>query len=240
MSSTIDRLKELLKEGEQIKDTNKKSQSVWAAETRRIIDVVLGPSPINMHSAAYWEFDFAKSHEEKVAILRGILISLDIAPSETTLKASTIDADVFLVHGRDIGARELVARFLENIGLKTVILSEQPSSNMTIIEKIEKFANVRFAVVLLTPDDKGGSADEKPEGMLPRARQNVILELGYFMGKLGRNRVCTLYREGVELPSDYHGIIYILLDNSGGWKIELAKELKASGFNLNLDQLIGV
>jgi predicted nucleotide-binding protein len=236
MSKVIDRLNELLKKAGKIKNADR---SAWAAETRRLIDVLLGPSPINLHSEGYWEFNNARSHEEKTAILRGILVSQDLSPSQFGSIVPNPDADVFLVHGHDMAARESVARFLENIGLKTVILSEKPSSNSTILEKIEKFSNVRFAVVLLTPDDIGGPTNNNDDKtMLPRARQNVILELGYFMGKLGRSNVCTLYKQGVELPSDYHGVVYIELDNADGWKMRLAKELKASGFKLDLNQVL--
>ena len=88
-----------------------------------------------------------------------------------------------------------------------------------------------LAVVLLTPDDEGrlqGGTDLKP-----RARQNVIFELGYFAGILGRNRVCALTKGDVEIPSDYDGVIYITLDDSGGWKLRIVKELKAAGFDVD-------
>jgi len=228
------RLLELLKEAENIEKDDINAQKTWAAETQRLIDFLLGPGPNNFHTDAYLDFEFAKTHFEKVAILKAILFNLEPThfKNETS---SPLEGDVFLVHGHDIAIKESVARFLENISLKVVILNELPSLNMTIIEKIEKFSNVHFAVILLTPDDIGGN---NSNNLLQRARQNVILELGYFMGKLGRDKVCALYKEGVELPSDYHGIIYILLDNANGWKLQLAKELKASGLKINSDSLI--
>ncbi|MFL6834313.1 MAG: TIR domain-containing protein [Xanthobacteraceae bacterium] len=112
----------------------------------------------------------------------------------------------FVVHGHDQAALQAVARFLEQLGLEAIILHEQPDEGRTIIEKFEEHANeVGFAVVLLTPDDLTGSADMQPQGS--RARQNVIFELGYFVGKLGRGRACLLRKGEVEIPSDLHGVI---------------------------------
>jgi hypothetical protein len=89
---------------------------------------------------------------------------------------------VFVVHGHDNGAKETVARFLEKLGLKPVILHEQPNQGRTIIEKFEDHADADYAVVLFTPDDMGHPVG-KPNESKPRARQNVLLELGFFMAK---------------------------------------------------------
>ncbi|MBN8657796.1 MAG: nucleotide-binding protein [Anaerolineae bacterium] len=141
---------------------------------------------------------------------------------------------VFIVHGRNHSLKEEVARFLEKFGLGAIILHEQPNFGMTIIEKFEAFSDVRYAIVLLTADDIGGVRDTK-ESQLPRARQNVIFELGYFLGKLGRAHVCALYENGVELPSDVHGVLYVPWDNSGFWKIQIAKEMKHAGLKIDLN-----
>ncbi len=135
---------------------------------------------------------------------------------------------IFLVHGHDNGLRHEVARFLERItSLQVVILHEQPDRSQTIIEKFERHAaEASCAVVLLTPDD-AVMADGKVREH--RARQNVVLELGYFMGALGRDRVCALYKEGVALPSDYAGVLYTKVNGAGAWKLKLATELEASG-----------
>jgi hypothetical protein len=111
---------------------------------------------------------------------------------------------VFIVHGHDEGARESVARFLEQLDFDPIILHEQANQGRTIIEKIEAHGDVGFAVVLLTPDDIGSVQGGDP---LPRARQNVLLELGYFIGRLGRARVCALKRGDVEVPSDFGGVV---------------------------------
>ena len=144
---------------------------------------------------------------------------------------------VFLVHGHDEAARQAVARFLEQIGLDVIILSEQPDQGRTIIEKFEACAaDVGFAVVLLTPDDVAGSATVPAVGS--RARQNVIFELGYFAGKLGRGRACLMRKGAVEIPSDLHGVIYTDLDASGGWKLRLTAELQAAGLNVDVGRMV--
>lgn len=151
-----------------------------------------------------------------------------IAEGEKTkqIEEKELGNDVFIVHGHDAEAKESVARFIEKIGLKAIILHEIPNIGRTIIEKFEDHSNVGFAVVLLTPDDLGTHKD-KPEALEPRARQNVIFELGYFIGKLGRERICVLFKENVEIPSDYKGILYIEMDQAGGWEQKLAKEIEA-------------
>jgi predicted nucleotide-binding protein len=144
---------------------------------------------------------------------------------------------VFVVHGHDEAAREAVARFLEKLELDAIILHERPTEGRTVFEKLEYYADVDFAVVLLTPDDVGAAKGD-PAQLKPRARQNVVLELGYFAGRLGRKNVCALYKEALELPSDYLGVVYIPLDAGGGWRLQLAKELKSSGFTVDMNQAL--
>lgn len=141
---------------------------------------------------------------------------------------------VFLVHGHDEAARETVARFLEKLGIEAVILHEQPSGGRTLIEKLEHHSDVDFSVVLLTPDDVGAKSTSADQ-LNPRARQNVVTELGFFVGKLGRSRVCAVHKGLVELPSDWLGVVYVPMDDSGGWRLLLAKELRESGFSIDLN-----
>lgn len=142
---------------------------------------------------------------------------------------------IFIVHGHDGEARETVARFIEKIGFRAVILHEQASQNRTIIEKVEAESDVGFAVVLLTPDDVGCEVGGDPK---PRARQNVILELGYFMGRLGRSRVCALKRGIVDIPSDFAGVVWTDMDASKGWQATLARELDAAGYAINWNDVM--
>ena len=143
---------------------------------------------------------------------------------------------VFIVHGHDGEARETVARFLGNIGFEPIILNEQANKGRTIIEKVEANADVGFAVVLLTPDDLGranGDAD-----LEPRARQNVLLELGYFMAHLGRDKVCALRKGNVSIPSDFAGVVWEVMDDAGGWKQKLARELVAAGHTVDWNRVM--
>ncbi len=147
-----------------------------------------------------------------------------------------LTSDIFIVHGRDETGKQSVARLMEKLELKPIILHEQPNRGRTIIEKFEAYGKPAFSVVLLTPDDVGALETEK--GVLqPRARQNVIFELGFFIGKIGRDRVCALHTGDVELPSDYSGILYISMDEAGAWELRLAKEIKASGIRVDLNKL---
>jgi predicted nucleotide-binding protein len=145
---------------------------------------------------------------------------------------------IFIVHGHDELARESVARFVERLGLEAIILQDQPHIGRTIIEKFEEESvKVGFALVLMTPDDVG-SSQTKPDEMRSRARQNVIFELGYFAARLGRRRVCLLYKGNVEIPSDLYGVLYILIDDSDSWKLRVAREMRAAGLEFDLNQVL--
>ena len=144
---------------------------------------------------------------------------------------------VSIIHGHDVAALEAVARCLENLGLEPIILHEQANRGRAIIEKFEDYADVAFAVVLLTADDLGKRKDEE-SGHKPRARQNVILELGFFLGKLGRERVCPFVKGDVETPSDHDGVLYTKLDDAGAWRMKLVQELKAVGFDVDANRLV--
>lgn len=140
---------------------------------------------------------------------------------------------VFIVHGRDNEAKQEVSRFIENLGLDAIILHEQASSGMTIIEKIERYSNdADFALVLYTACDLGKGVHESKIPAKNRARQNVVFEHGYLMAKLGRENVCSLVKGDIETPNDISGVVYVALDSHGAWKIEVEKELKACGYAL--------
>jgi predicted nucleotide-binding protein len=158
-------------------------------------------------------------------------------PSVKTVRRVAVVPDstrVFVVHGHDTEMKEAVARFIERLNLEAVILGEQASGGDTIIEKFERCVDVAFAIILLSGDDVGAPASEA-EHLKPRARQNAILELGYFLGILGRQRVCPLVRGRIDLPSDMHGVVYVPFDGDG-WKIQLVKELKQAGFSIDANQ----
>lgn len=132
---------------------------------------------------------------------------------------------IFIVHGHDNDALQTVARFISRIGLEDIILSERPDGSRTVIEKFEAEAgDASFAIVLMTPDDSGYAVAS--ENTRLRARQNVLYELGYFTGKLGRGKVLVLKKGDIEIPSDLAGVLYTELDEHGGWKRKLLKELQ--------------
>jgi predicted nucleotide-binding protein len=156
------------------------------------------------------------------------MFTLANPPAEEKVVVTEAKA-IFVVHGRDMAAKYEVAHFLgQSTGLQPIILDEQASSGRTLIEKFEHHANgVRYAVVLLTSDDVGRAKDE--EHLRPRARQNVVFELGYFFAHLERRNVAVLLDDGVERPADIDGLVYIKRDTDGGWKTKLAKELNEAG-----------
>lgn len=182
------------------------------------------------------------SRQRSLALLEQAVESLeeqiDESPSisiPTTAPVKSLTGKIFIVHGHDAEAREAVARFLTDIGLRPIILHEQANKGKTLIEKFEAEGDVDFAIILLSPDDLGGQASDK---LQPRARQNVILELGYFIGKLGRDRVCALKRGDLEIPSDIVGVVYDEYDSAGAWKTALARELQAIGTPIDWNRVM--
>lgn len=234
----------------------------WEIVTRDFLSKVFGSLSPNVSSVTgvgktgsfpmnageeWWEGHRAKSLGRQITILEGLTevlqteISLDKgydAGGSLSLQAPASAKSVFLVHGQDSAAENITARFIEKLDLNLTILHEQPNQGRTIIEKFQDYSDVAFAVVLLTPDDRGGLASTSYESQNHRARQNVIFEFGYFIGRLGRNRVCALYSEGVEIPSDYSGVLFIKFDEGGAWRLSLAKEIKAAGINIDMNKAL--
>ena len=145
-------------------------------------------------------------------------------------------SQVFIVHGHDEEAKTKTARFVEKLGFEAIILHEQASSSRSIIEKIEEYSDVGFGIVLYTPCDIGGKQTEKPE-LNSRARQNVVFEHGFLIGKIKRENVCALVKGNVELPNDISGVVYISLDDADAWKYTIAKEMRASGYDIDMNKI---
>jgi len=226
-----------------VRDTPEyKDHSIWSLDTLPII--LGGPKyPVNEVRDAY-----QKGIDNSIIKLTSLretleekLEDIESDKSEHIAKESNRKppgkGEIFIVHGHDELAKQNVARFISNLALKPIILHEQPSGGKTIIEKLEAHILVDFAVVILTPDDEGYPAGDeaKKKG---RARQNVILELGLFLGVLGRNRVCALHKGDVEIPSDYQGVIFIPMDDAGAWTMLLAREIKKAGINVDMNKII--
>jgi predicted nucleotide-binding protein len=198
-------------------------------------------------SPAWYENRRRKYLSAKLSELAALISVLEleievITPTQAKIatlpSASANNSDVFIVHGHDSELRNAIARFLEKLRLNPIILHEQPNKGRTIIEKFTDHADVSFTVVLLTPDDRGGPVADPYKTQKLRARQNVIFELGFFLGKLGRNRVCALYQQGVEIPSDYAGVVFVPFDEAGAWRFSLARELKSAGFEIDMNRTL--
>ena len=145
---------------------------------------------------------------------------------------------VFIVHGHDNEAKIEMARTLEMLGFEAIILHEQPNTGRTIIEKIAAYSDVVFAVVLYTECDLGRDKTKKVEEEQYRARQNVVFEHGYLIGKLDREKVAAFVKGNVETPGDISGVVYTTMDNAGAWKQELVREMRAAGLNVDFNKLI--
>ncbi|WP_235634841.1 TIR domain-containing protein [Bacillus mycoides] len=159
------------------------------------------------------------------------LPKLSASPSSTEID----NKKVFIVHGHDESVKIAVARFLERLDLKPIILHEQASGGTTIIEKIENNTDVGFGIVLYTPCDLGKAKND--DELQIRARQNVIFEHGYLIAKLGRSNVCALVKDNIEKPNDISGVVYVNYDSGTSWHMELFKELKNAGYDLDANKL---
>lgn len=188
--------------------------------------------------------DLRKDILEKIRRLDSIKERIPLFQEDTTIQQigkgdgakMNQNNSVFIVHGHDEAFKQSVARVIERLGLEAIILHERPNAGLTVIEKLESYSNVGFALVLLSPDDEGKSIRET--NLKPRARQNVIAELGYFVGKLGRKNVCPLYKEGVDIPSDFSGVLYVPYDDAGQWRFSLLSELRAAGYSVDANRLV--
>jgi hypothetical protein len=222
----------------------------WASWTARVETAVLPllRSGSTQHSAlveglswpyfGYGEESFLRGRS---LILGAIAAARDLADSgqlglPSLDPVSPISERVFVVHGHDDLAKSAVEQFLIEQGLVPVVLHRQPDQGMTVIEKFEQYADVGFAIVLLTPDDIAfpATTDDltRDSGTL-RARPNVLFEFGYFVGRLGRDRVCCLYTGGVDLPSDLAGLLYKQYVRAPDEVFyELLKELRAAGYEI--------
>lgn len=178
--------------------------------------------------------DFLEFGNSAITQSNNIVInSISMTTSTQNESVTRNKRKVFIVHGRDNSAKQEVSRFIEKLGLEAIILHEQASAGMTIIEKIEHYSNdADFALILYTPCDLGYGAHEPSGSLKNRARQNVVFEHGYLMAKLGRENVCSLVKGNIETPNDISGVVYTPLDDLGAWKDDVARELKACGYKI--------
>lgn len=231
-------------------DFDFESFGAWKIESKALLNQLSASNP-SVFSDLFMEYNAIEEKSKtyhsnsvfvnKIRLLLGNALALLDSPllgkgSYEFPKTAKSNKKVFIVHGHDEAARETVARFIEKLELTPIILHEQVSAGRTIIEKLEAFAEVGYAIVLLTPDDEGKK--KKEVSLKDRARQNVILELGYFIGKLKRENVCALHKGTVEIPSDYLGVLFVPFDDSNGWQLKLAKEMKAAGLKIDMNKVV--
>lgn len=147
------------------------------------------------------------------------------------------EGPILLIHGRDADAKESVLKFIGQLGLRALTFEEQPNGGRSIVERFREVMNPPFAIILFTPDEIAVSRDKSKKRQI-RVSQHVIFEFGYVVAKLGHRRVCALYEEGVEIPSEVSGVASIPMDFRGGWRLLVAKELKQAGVNVDLNKAL--
>lgn len=184
--------------------------------------------------------EFVEKIHNKIDNLQKLIIKADLIPSEISdqkqdHKTEFNTSQVFIVHGHDELAKTEVARFVEKLGFEAIILHEQVSAGQTIIEKIESYSNVGFGLVLYTACDVGNTKSNK-DNLNFRARQNVVFEHGFLIGKLGRKNVTALVKGTIETPNDISGVVYIPME--GEWKLSIAKEMKNSGYSIDFNLVL--
>lgn len=151
-------------------------------------------------------------------------------PGEPLFTPRFFGDDVFIVHGQDEGAKYDVARFVEKLGLTATMLGDQPNRGLTLFDKFEQYAsNAGFAIVLLTAVDEFGHQ--------LKAHQNLIFELGYIIGQLGRERVCLLFKGEVEMLPNLSGVFYVHMDSNDDWKLKLAREMRNVRLPIDMNEL---
>ena len=183
--------------------------------------------------------------QNKLTSLNQLLAKVDLINSQVSEGMQTVSPapiadtansnNVFIVHGHNNELKDKVAQTLEKLGLSPIILNEHNDSK-TVIEKLEKYSDIGFAIILLTDEDFGKAKNE--DNLNLRTSQNVILEMGYLIGRLGRERVYPLYTKGVELLTDFYGLLYTEIDTSENWKIKMAIELNAAGYEIDVNKII--
>ena len=224
----------------------------WETKTERLLTKLYGKNSIEYEKFTQTRFspmifsindphsEFVEACRKGLETTRAVFLTYleeleevnNVSPTQNAFPIKSDFSKVFIVHGHDGELKQSVARIIEKQGIEAIILSEQANQGRTIIEKFEDYSDVDGAICLFTSDDIGKAKNNSVD--MPRARQNVVLETGYFMGKLGRNHIVILADEGIELPSDLSGVVYT---NTANWQIDLLKELKAIGYMVDFNKL---
>ncbi len=219
----------------------KEDASIWKNQCVIYVDKLKISKFIKMRfTTAALNLDFNSRYDfqyldEMLNILKALLPQGDESSAKEENTSTPPSNKVFIVHGHNKALKNEVKAVLLELGLKPIILSEQANGGKTIIEKFEEYSGkVNYSIILMTADDEVKAVKE--EGYKPRARQNVILEMGYFMAKLKRSNVFLLLEDDIEMPSDINGVCYASIHEN--WKLMLVKELRNCGYNVSADNLI--
>ncbi|WP_376700720.1 TIR domain-containing protein [Bacillus sp. A1] len=214
-----------------IKETQKKIQEIvdWENDYNRPegLFIFMGKDNIflgDKHCSDITKEMFLKAERQ---------LEINIAEERVSEKDNT---KVFIVHGHDEAALSKAKSFIRELELQPVVLRDTANEGLTIIEKIEKNADVGYGIVLYTACDVGAKKGLE-DNLNDRARQNVVFEHGYLIGRLGRSRIAALVKGEIETPNDISGVVYIAMDEHDGWKIRIIKELKSAGYNVNIETL---
>lgn len=206
-----------------------------STELEKFKDRHFGPIALISDAKIDYSKDCIRDLETTVNELKDYMEELndENAISEKSNEILQVNNRIFIVHGHNGELKQSIARMIEKMDIEPIILSDKANKGRTIIEKFEDYSDVKAAIVLLTGDDGIRGEESSKEKLRPR--QNVILEAGYFMGKLGRENVIFVAERDIELPSDLQGVIYVSTDN---WEKTLCRELKQLHFCINLNKLI--
>ena len=191
------------------------SRTHWAVKDEPIFDILIRHGYLN---------------QQQVEASQKLRIPEPPVLPPQAVDGSFNNSQVFIVHGHDEIAKLDVVNFVTSLGLEPIILHMQASSGMTIIEKIEHYSNVGFGIVLYTPCDVGQKVGDLTGQH--RARQNVVFEHGYLIGKLGRPRVSAVVKGAVETPNDISGVVYVGMDSEGSWQEQLKIEMRGAGYHV--------
>lgn len=249
--SDCEKMKEILDEIQLLIDNRVTSSTpafkAWHVKTERFLTRKFGSDSIEVRSFCETRFFPAliTSNADNIGYCKQSLIATgyifqeylqemenEQGQNSVDIKENYSHDKVFIVHGHDGELKESVARIIEKQGIEAIILSEKANKGRTIIEKFEDYSDVGGAICLFTTDDIGREKAETVEK--PRARQNVVFEAGFFMGKRGRNHVVLLADSGVEMPSDLAGVVY---SNTANWQVDVLRELKAMGYTVDFNKL---
>lgn len=253
--SDIRKLEKLIEDGEKLVDKRATSNlpefAVWLTNVKRYLINRFGEKSLELREVRSRAFGptatvIGSQHDDSIECVRDIqatILELKAYLEEEMTSSAEINSQgdlpikfankIFIVHGHDGAIKEAVARLLEKQDIEPIILNEQANQGQTIIEKFERHSDVGAAVALFTNDDIGFAKDS--DCQMPRARQNVVFEAGYFMGKLGRDRVVIIAEKGIEIPSDLQGVVYTDRNN---WQFDVCKELIAMGYKIDLNKLV--